>query len=66
MISRTNPQKDTPTKLNPLSVMLWLFGCSIPITLTIAMIVSLRSGVSTTQSQESIRRLLTPPSKVIQ
>ena len=57
-----NHQKDTPTKLNPLGVMLSLFGYSIPIITILAVIVFLRSGGSTIQSREPIQRLLTPPS----
>ena len=57
-----NHQKDTPTKLNPLGVMLSLFGYSIPIITLILVIVLVRSGGSTTQSREPIQRLLMPPS----
>ena len=56
------PPKDTPTRLNPLSVMLSLFGYCIPIVTTLAVIVFLRSGGSTIQSREPIQRLLMPPS----
>ena len=57
-----NHQKDTHTKLNPLGVMLSLFGYSIPIITLILVIVLVRSGGSTIQSREPIQRLLTPPS----
>ncbi len=62
MISPINPRKDIRTRLNPLSVMLLLFGYSIPIVTTIAVIVFLRSGGSTIQNREPIKRLLVPPS----
>jgi len=47
---------------NPLNAMLWLFGYTIPMILSIALIVSLRSGDSTTQRRDAITPLLMPPS----
>jgi len=62
MVSHTNPQKTTPTKSHNIGEMFLLFGYGITVVILILMMMLGLSGDSTTQKQEPIRRLLTPPS----
>ena len=62
MISPINPRKITPTKSHNIGEMLLLSGYGITVVILILMMMLGLSGDSTTQKQESIRRLLIPPS----
>jgi len=62
MISPINPRRITPTKSLNIGEMLLLSGYRITVVILILMMMSGLSGDSTTQKQEPIRRLLTPPS----
>ena len=62
MISPINPRRITPTKSLNIGEMLLLSGYGITVIILILMMMFGLSGDSTTQKQEPIRRLLTPPS----
>ena len=62
MISPINPRRITPTKSHNIGEMLLLSGYGITVVILILMMMFGLSGDSTTQKQEPIRRLLTPPS----
>jgi len=62
MISPINPRKTTPMKSHNIGEMFLLFGYGITVVILTLMMMLGLSGDSTTQKQEPIRRLLTPPS----
>ena len=62
MISPINPRKITPMKSHNIGEMLLLSGYGITVVILTLMMMLGLSGDSTTQKQEPIRRLLTPPS----
>ena len=62
MISPINPLKDTHTRSKNTKGMFLLFGYGITVSMLTLMMMLGLFGDSTTQKQEPIRRLLTPPS----